>query len=449
MLDLPRVTLLIIDCKEIERAITSLKYSSSKIKFGAVKLLTTKQLKATLENGSNTLNSQNKLEVIPIEPLTSIQAVSKFMIQEMHKYVDTDFALCTQWDAFVLNHEAWTEEFLEYDYVGAPWWFNDEKNVGNGGFSLRSKRYMEETSKLPIRNFHPEDLVLCRTYRHLLYGLQFCPESLASKFSLEGNVKYGYKWQSQFGFHDYAMTDISSWTPPSAPSNFHVFYRYCDKKTTTNLHGITKRQCLDNFLNVFGLENLTIIADNCSDPPVFSKGPTVLKTSLGNAGALKKALELALELPDEDIVYLVEDDFLHIPGSKDLIKQGLEKADYVSLYDHADKYLKGPNPYVTDLGERSNIFVTKSSHWKLTNSTVQTFAAKVKTLKEDKDILWRYNFRGETPDSFATFCDLRLQKNRTIATTIPGRSTHCHTPWESPFIDWKGLANAGNVDDRQ
>ena len=134
------------------------------------------------------------------------------MVKDLVNYVDTDFALCTQWDAFVLNYKAWEDKFLEYDYIGAPWWFEDGNNVGNGGFSLRSKAFLEASSSLPIRNFHPEDLIICRTYRNLLRKtISFAPEQVAAQFSLEGNRKYGQRWRSQFGFHDLEITDISAW----------------------------------------------------------------------------------------------------------------------------------------------------------------------------------------------------------------------------------------------
>lgn len=362
------------------------------------------------------------------------------MVKELVKYVDTDFVLCTQWDAYILNPEAWDEAFLEYDYIGAPWWFQDGNNVGNGGFSLRSKRFLQVCSELPLRNFHPEDLILCRTYSNLLEskGIKFAPEHLAAKFSREGNQKYGYCWQGELGFHDYEMTDISAWTPPETPATFHKIYRICDKRLETNSSTITKMHCLQNFINTLGLENTTFIADNCTPETIKqlqALGQAVVITTLGNAGSLKLAFEMAMELPEEDIVYLIEDDFLHTAGAEELIKEGLTKADYVSLYDHADKYAPGPNPYVGKLGEKTQVFLTNHSHWKLTNSTVQTFATKVKTLKEDKDIIWKYNFEQEVPDSFHTFIDLG-KKGRLLATTIPGRSTHCHSPWESPLINW-------------
>jgi len=230
---------------------------------------------------------------------------------------------------------------------------------------------------------------------------------------------------------------------------FYVIYRFCDKSLKTNLFNITKEECLGNFEKIIGLENCLFIADSCSTFFDYFREKYLIQhipksniyiTNNGNSGSLKYSFELAFQLKDDDIVYFVEDDFLHHPkASRDLIIEGLEKADYVSLYDHADKYKKGVNPYVDDFGEETKVFLTKSSHWKFTNSTVQTFATRVFTLREDKEILYKYNFRGDKPDSFSTFRDLK-EKGRKLATPIPGKATHCHSPWESPLIDWKEVA---------
>lgn len=213
MLELPQVTLLIVDCKELPRAIRSLEWSSKNIKFGQKLLITTQKLIETAQDGKLYSQADEQISLKAVEPITRIQAYSKFMIKELHAYINTPFVLCTQHDAFVLSAKAWREEFLKYDYIGAPWWFNDANNVGNGGFSLRSKRFLEASSKLPLKNYHPEDLILCRTYKHLLTnsGIQWAPENTAAAFSLEGNAKYGPRWSGQFGFHDLEMTDISNW----------------------------------------------------------------------------------------------------------------------------------------------------------------------------------------------------------------------------------------------
>lgn len=206
-MNLPTVTLLCLDCKNIQRALKSLSISLKQINPGQAKLLTSLTVKPE--------EHSPLIEIQTIPPIKTIQEYSRFMIKELYNYVETPFALCTQWDAFVLNANAWTEEFLQYDYCGAPWWFQDHKNVGNGGFSLRSKKFLKVCSELPIKNFHPEDLVLCRTYRNLIEskGIRIAPEQLAARFSLEGNAKYNRKWNgSTFGFHDLEMTDISNWS---------------------------------------------------------------------------------------------------------------------------------------------------------------------------------------------------------------------------------------------
>lgn len=136
------------------------------------------------------------------------------MIKELHKYVSTEYALCTQWDGFVVNPTMYSDDFLKYDYIGAVWNWNDEASVGNGGFSLRSKKFLEVCSQLPIKNFHPEDEVACRTYRNLLLekDIRFAPKSLAKRFSFEGNSLVGYTWTGNtWGFHDFQVSDMRSW----------------------------------------------------------------------------------------------------------------------------------------------------------------------------------------------------------------------------------------------
>ena len=44
------------------------------------------------------------------------------------------------------------------------------------------------------------------------------------------------------------------------------------------------------------------------------------------------------------ILFLLEDDFLHKPGSKKLLLEGLLNYNgYITLYDHPDKYLNKEN----------------------------------------------------------------------------------------------------------
>jgi hypothetical protein len=107
------------------------------------------------------------------------------------------------------------------------------------------------------------------------------------------------------------------------------------------------------------------------------------KSAMGN---WVKAWDYAksLDLKDGDLIYHLENDYLHRPSSSLLIQEVLNHgASYCSLYDHPDKYVEGPNPEIVGIGEQTILFKTNNSHWKYTNSTTGTFACKQKTIKED------------------------------------------------------------------
>lgn len=191
MVELPKVTLVVADTLNYGEAIQSIKRSLLKIKPAAAKFLT--DIKA--------YNPKFPFEIVKINKLESKEAYSKFIVKELDNYFDTDFVLVTQHDGWVLDDAAWTDEFLQYDYVGAAWLNNEGPNVGNGGFSLRSKRLQNILATDPmISPFHPEDNCICKIYRPYLeekYGIKFAPEEIADKFSFELREPI----QSTFGFH--------------------------------------------------------------------------------------------------------------------------------------------------------------------------------------------------------------------------------------------------------
>ncbi|MDE2037798.1 MAG: hypothetical protein KGI69_01070 [Patescibacteria group bacterium] len=214
MLKLPHVTLLGIDCVNVERLQAAMDVCQKDVDFGAAKLLT------SLPTDDSRL--------VDISPIKNIQEYSRFCAEDLVKYVDTDYVLLVQYDGFILNPESWMDEFLKYDYIGAPWlvanWsvrdFNfpasllGTKVVGNGGFSLRSKRFLEVSAKLmregKIPQIHPEDVSLCIWHRDLLdaEGIKIAPAELAEAFSIEGDDNV---FDRQFGFHGFSWTDIDKW----------------------------------------------------------------------------------------------------------------------------------------------------------------------------------------------------------------------------------------------
>lgn len=154
-----------------------------------------------------------KVRQLPTEfRINSIEYYSYFMSILLHNYIETDKVICVQTDGYVLNPSAWTDEFLEYDYIGAPWTvgYNKHPNfpdctedttVGNGGFSLRSRKLLKLSSyyltqyKQP---YHPEDLAICRGIRSWLDNedIKFAPREVAKLWAAEDS-----KYTGQFGFH--------------------------------------------------------------------------------------------------------------------------------------------------------------------------------------------------------------------------------------------------------
>lgn len=141
------------------------------------------------------------LEIVTIAPLASARAYSGFVLAHLGQYITTSHCLIVQWDGFILRPDAWDSDFLSYDYIGAPWpQFDDGRSVGNGGFSLRSKRLMDACRETGIVDGHPEDVVICRTHRDRLvkhYGLRFADKAAASRFAYERTPTSG----REFGFH--------------------------------------------------------------------------------------------------------------------------------------------------------------------------------------------------------------------------------------------------------
>lgn len=207
----------------------------------------------------------------------------------------------------------------------------------------------------------------------------------------------------------------------------------------------TKQGCLENFLKHFQSEEVTVYADNVKDETyewIKTYNLEVIRTNGGSSAAgFRIVLSEAVKLAESEIVYFVEDDYFHLQNSRNVLLEGLDRAHYVSLYDHVDKYIPasmGGNPYIDeDAAEVTKVFLTKSTHWKLTNSTTMTFATRVSTLIEDKEI-WEQFTVGTYPRDFDCFIHLR-ERGKTLATPIPGYSTHCEPRWAAPLIDWTNV----------
>lgn len=207
----------------------------------------------------------------------------------------------------------------------------------------------------------------------------------------------------------------------------------------------TKQGCLENFLKHFPKDEIIIYADNVRDEThswLLQYDCELIRTNGGSSAAgFRIVFDAALTFDNEEVIYFVEDDYLHLPESRKILLEGIERSHYVTLYDHIDKYIPeflGGNKFIAEDGaEETRVFLTKNRHWKLTNSTTMTFATTVQTLREDADI-WRHYTQGTYPHDFQCFIELR-NKGRTLASPIPSLSTHCEPMWAAPLIDWTNI----------
>lgn len=189
---LAQVTLCAVDTRAPVLALQSLMKSMQQVDFGRVLLFTHDWLPRRVVPG---------IEIIDIGPITSGADYSQFVLRRLPAYISTSHVLVTQWDGFVVDGSAWTDAFLVHDYIGAPWPSQPvETAVGNGGFSLRSRRLLAAGMDPRIQTLHPEDTVLCvqqRDFLQRVHGVSFAPQKLAQRFAFENQTSD----QATFGFH--------------------------------------------------------------------------------------------------------------------------------------------------------------------------------------------------------------------------------------------------------
>jgi len=220
---IPDVTLICLDnTPKIEQSLNAIYTSIKGIDFGAVKLISSSQLISEYEKS---LLEDNILMEEMVFDIKDINDYSKYCIYELSNHVSTSHCLIVQWDGFVLYPEKWDDEWLNYDYIGAPWEYSENayldpwgnhQQVGNGGFSLRSKKLLDVPKNAYIHfdvnwgNFYKhmnasnfaEDGNICVHNRHIYenLGCKFAPLEVAVRFSQEKRIPE-CEGIVPFGFH--------------------------------------------------------------------------------------------------------------------------------------------------------------------------------------------------------------------------------------------------------
>lgn len=218
-----------------------------------------------------------------------------------------------------------------------------------------------------------------------------------------------------------------------------VFIRHCNY-SSASAHKkrparFSKKACYQNLLSTLDARvKLTHFLDTAQEGDHFIKNEAICMKEGSEAGSFLRMLEYVqkLDLDPNTILYFLEDDYLHRPGWIDILLEGFSTpADYVTLYDHSDKYSAYPKL-------RSQIFATQSCHWRTTPSTTNTYAMRFGTLKQDLAIHQRFSVGRKITADHDKFCFLQ-KKGALLVSSIPGWSTHADPLFSSPCFNWDQL----------
>lgn len=205
-IDTGDVTLVAVTGVHVDAAQQALQRSMAGLRFRQVKLI------ASMPPS----RPDRRIQYVPIPPMT-LADYNRFIPHDLHRYIDTAHALIVQADGFVLNPRRWNPAWLELDYIGAPWpptlvvdgaETTLRNRVGNGGFSLRSRRLLQLSAEFdPAGVPYPlsaEDMFTCNVmYETLLArGIRFANPESAARFSVETQGStFGQTPRTSFGFH--------------------------------------------------------------------------------------------------------------------------------------------------------------------------------------------------------------------------------------------------------
>lgn len=195
MLNLPNVTLSIICSQQPQQGLKVLNHCLKQASFGETLFFTSEDL---------AVSPAITKKIIPV---MTYAEYNNFLLFELVKHIKTDFVLTVHTDGFIINADKWKPEFLDYDYVGAPWpreWGACRGvRVGNSA-GLRSKKFLEASAALSNPSNVMEDVFLCVDNRDYFEskGLKFAPTEIAADFCREAFcADYPRTYSDVFMFH--------------------------------------------------------------------------------------------------------------------------------------------------------------------------------------------------------------------------------------------------------
>ena len=225
----------------------------------------------------------------------------------------------------------------------------------------------------------------------------------------------------------------------------HIYYRHAASTSPGRFRPswFSHEACFKNLLKTIqGHSNVTLtVAMDGEDPANFihkykDKYTLFQINKNSSIESWRVLLEYVKDQPMNpgDLIYWVENDYLHVDGWVDKVNtlySSFRGLDYVSLYDHNDKYFL---PMYDELV--SKVLTTEDHHWRTTPSTCGTYVINRETFDKDYDI------QSTHVGDHNTFLWLNEHRQRSVLTPIPGLSTHCMEGLLSPAINWEQINNS-------
>ena len=202
---LDNVTIVAVAGTKAIETLKAIKYSMRELEFDRAILITPEDIQ------------DDQVEIIKCEPL-NYQQYNHFIVYRLHEYINTTHCLLVQNDGYVVNPDMWQDQWMQYDYIGALWpypqddfSFRDQdgniQRMGNGGFTLRSKKLLCAANDLDLEwkqyyGFYHEDGFFCchNRSKYESVGCKFAPIEVAAEFSHESQVEEN-QGHIPFGFH--------------------------------------------------------------------------------------------------------------------------------------------------------------------------------------------------------------------------------------------------------
>ena len=235
-------------------------------------------------------------------------------------------------------------------------------------------------------------------------------------------------------------------------NNLLVIYRACNKELNGEFNisrpsWFSKKKCWKSFYNEFGNKpnvNIILVFDGNLNEELakYIKDDNIINFYYLDNVKNKESLIYCYNLANKsnfNYVFFAEDDYLYLPDSYKIMMEGLEsfgkQNQFITLYDHFNRYLP-PNITGDVTTGHDYCLITKSTHWRSSDSTTGSVAITKELFDKIKDRLLFHNIHD------CAFYREMLNNGYRVFNCIPGKSTHVNHIYTSPLINWEKYNNS-------